>query len=239
MMGQTILSILGTSTPVSEQVAQKLGLVKAAVVCRVFFYQQLKDGVCKASNKSFQESLGISAGAVSSNLKWLLQNEWITNERPLVKGNHPNYYKVTQKFYDLLEQPASEKSRSLGESHVQQVNVDVQQVNGEEDIKEEVKEVLEPDDHLFTELVALLKMPKELMTPKMQRAYEDFIMDLQEMGATGGDITRFGQWWYKNDWRGKQKQKPTLQQVRDSWGDFIQPQQNGKVIKNQDGSYYL
>ncbi len=132
-MSKTILDILGTSTPVSEYVAQELGLVKAAIVCRVFFYQQLRDKVCKATNKSFQNSLGISAGTISSNLNWLLDNGWILNEKPLAKGNRPNHYKVTEKFYDLLE-------RSSPERYVQEMNVHVQEMNGKEEVKEDKKE---------------------------------------------------------------------------------------------------
>ena len=108
--------------------------------------------------------------------------------------------------------------------------------------KKNTTEILEPDDQLFSELVSLLNMPKELMVPKMQKDYENLIMDLQEMGASAGDIERFGKWWYQNDWRGQKGQKPTLAQVRERWGDFIRPQQNGtngKVIRNKDGSYYL
>lgn len=139
-MSQTILSILGTSTPISEQIAKELGLIKAAIVCRVFFYQQLKDGVCRASNKSFQDSLGLSAGAVSSNLKWLLEDGWIINVKPLVKGNRPNHYKVTQKFYGLLERSPDESQRSPDES-------DIHQMNGKEESKEESKEkITSPDD---------------------------------------------------------------------------------------------
>lgn len=81
-------------------------------------------------------------------------------------------------------------------------------------------------DKLFSELVELLNMPVELSTPKMKRQFEDFIYDLQELGAEPGDITAFKVWWYEMDWRGKREQKPTLQQVRETWQDFIDHCQN-------------
>jgi predicted transcriptional regulator len=138
----TVLDILGTSTPVSEVVAQKLGLVRAAIVCRVFFYQRLKDGVCRASVATFAKSLGLSVGAISSNLTWLLENGWIENTEPLVKGKRPNHYKVTKKFLKLVA--PSDSQRSANERNVQQVNVNVQQVKEKEDIKEDIKEEVLP-----------------------------------------------------------------------------------------------
>jgi len=38
--------------------------------------------------------------------------------------------------------------------------------------------------------------------------------------ASPEQITAFGEWWYGNDWRGKQGQPPTPAQVRSEWGKF-------------------
>lgn len=79
----------------------------------------------------------------------------------------------------------------------------------------------EPNHNLFSELATLLKTPKTLMTPKMTRAYDNLVMDLEEMGASAGDIDAFGEWWYANDWRGQKGQKPTLAHVREYWSEFL------------------
>ncbi len=169
----TVLDILGTSTPVSEHVAEELGLVKAALVCRIFFYQQLKDGVCSASTKTLATKLGLSCGAVSTNLKWLLENDWICNVKPLVKGNSTNHYKVTDKFYEFVSRSGDERqdiSRSGDERHVQEMNVDVHEVNvhvhevnGKEEIEEEIKENIKGKDKIFPSFKNLLS---ELIQPK-------------------------------------------------------------------------
>jgi len=130
----TILSILGTSTPVSEVLAEELGLVKAAIACRIFFYQQLKRGVCDASLSTLSQKLGISIGCVSTNIKWLIDNGYIEEIGEHHKGNVTNSYRVTGLFFDTLE-------RSRGESNVHEMKVDVHEVNREEDIKEKEKKV--------------------------------------------------------------------------------------------------
>lgn len=107
-MGTSILDILGASTPVSEVLARKWGYVKAAVACRVFFHQQMKDGVCRASVGTLADNLGMSPGAVSGNLKWLRDNEIIEVVGTYKKGNSPNDYRVTDRFFAALnEQPLS------------------------------------------------------------------------------------------------------------------------------------
>lgn len=128
----TILSILGTSTPVSEALAGKLGYVKAAIACRVFFYQQLKRGVCDASVATLAQKLGMSTGCVSTNLKWLIDKGYIKELSEHHKGNVNNSYQVTDLFYDTLE-------RSLGERNVHEMNDNVHEMNGEEESKEELK----------------------------------------------------------------------------------------------------
>ncbi len=155
-MSKTILEILGTSTPVSEAIADEIGLVKASIACRVFFYQQLKNGVCSASVNTLAKKLGLSSGAVSGNLKWLIKNEWIVYARPHTKGNATNHYKVSQKFYNTLERSGNESqevSRSRGESDVHEVNVHVHEVNGKEEVKEEVKEDLKTSGGNLSEIV--------------------------------------------------------------------------------------
>jgi len=129
----SIMSILGTSTPVSEILAEKLGYVKAAIACKVFFYEQLKEGVCSASVGTIAKKLGMSAGTVSSNLAWLRKNGYIIVIGEHKSGNVTNKYKVTKKFYDGVEHSADESEHSADESNIQQMN-------GKEEIEEEIEE---------------------------------------------------------------------------------------------------
>lgn len=182
----TILDILGTSTPVSEKLAKELGYVKAAIICRVFFYENLEDRVCKASNKSFQDTLGMSAGAVSKNLKWSLDNGWIKAVKPIVKGNRPNHYKVASKFYEFFSRSRDEsKSRSRDESkvlNVSKVKVDVHEMNG----KEESKENLNNEDKELALFHHFLEISKK-RGPKSDMARDEWFADCEDILKLAGD----------------------------------------------------
>lgn len=131
----TILEILGTSTPVSEELAEELGLVKAAIVCRVFFYQNLSNGLCSASISTIAKKVGLSVGAVSSNLDWLMKNDYVVSVGEHKSGNTVNKYRVGPKFYQSLN-----KEHSRDESNIHLMNDNIHEMNGKEDIKEDIKE---------------------------------------------------------------------------------------------------
>lgn len=176
-MGDSIISILGTSTPVSEVLAEKLGYVKAAIACRVFFYQQLERGVCDACIKTLAKKLGMSTGTISTNLKWLLDNEYIEEIGEHKKGNVRNSYKVTNKFYSAVQHSFPERSidqRSGDERNVQEMNVNVQEMNGKEESKEDLKDSTTMDAQL-KEIDQLVK--KHFADPDRNR---DFKKDLQD-----------------------------------------------------------
>lgn len=130
----TFLEILGTSTPVSEKLAEKLGYVKAAIACRVFFYQQLEQGVCSASVGTIAKKLGMAVGTVSSNLKWLRENDYVIVIGEHKSGNATNKYKVGSKFYEVVNgQHSGDESEHSGDE------CNFQEMNGKEEIKEEDK----------------------------------------------------------------------------------------------------
>lgn len=129
----TVLDILGNSTPVSDVLANKIGFIRAGIACRIFFYQQLKQRVCSASIATLAKKLGMSTGAVSTNIKWLRDNEYIEVVGEHKSGNVTNKYIVTKKFYDALEHSECESEHSECESNIQNVN-------GKEETKEEGEE---------------------------------------------------------------------------------------------------
>jgi len=179
----TVLQILGTSTPVSEVIANKIGLIRAAIACRVFFYQQLKDGVCSASVATLASKLGLSTGAVSTNLKWLISNGWIQYARPHTKGNVTNHYKVTTKFFKALEEHSPNEqaavSRSRGESNIHEVNVHVHEVNGEEDIKEDLKEK-DNNNNNFSKITLLWQQEIGMLSSIISQEIQDLMNDIAE-----------------------------------------------------------
>lgn len=83
------------------------------------------------------------------------------------------------------------------------------------DIKRtKIKENKEEDaarkrDPLFDAIVEVCKL-----NPKISGSYIGKTRKaLSDMGKTPDDIQRFGVWWYANDWRGKQGQAPTQNQL--------------------------
>ena len=134
-MSKSIFDIIGESTPVPASLAQEIGLIRAAIAGRIFFYQQLKDGVCHASVKTLAEKLGLSTGAVSSNLTWLREHNYIKIIGEHKKGNRVNKYVVSEAFFSCVEKEhsADEKEHSLNESEHSADERNIQQMNGEED----------------------------------------------------------------------------------------------------------
>jgi hypothetical protein len=53
------------------------------------------------------------------------------------------------------------------------------------------------------------------ITPNLHRKdWRELIQYLKEAGDPVGKLEAFGKWWYKEDWRGKQGQSPTADQIR-------------------------
>ena len=139
----TILDILGTSTPVSEVLAEKIGYIRAAIACRIFFYEQLKNGLCSASIGTLAKKLGMSGGAVSSNLEWLRDNNYVVVIGTYRKGNTPNQYKAGSAFYNALERSSNESQNvqlSSNESQLSSNESNFHLMKGKEELKEDIKE---------------------------------------------------------------------------------------------------
>ena len=53
------------------------------------------------------------------------------------------------------------------------------------------------------------------ITPNLHRKdWKELIQFLKEAGDPVGKLEAFERWWYKEDWRGKQGQSPTADQIR-------------------------
>ena len=244
----TLLETLGTSTPVSFAIARKLKWVKAGIVCHIYFRQNMKDGVCRISNNTFAECLGMSAGAVSTNIKQLLTDGWIENTQPLVKGNKANHYKVTQKFFDTIHS-SDEQQHSSNEGNVQEMNDNVHEVNGEEVVKEVPKETIkdntsntsnyevlegvktpEPfsemakrDQHnaLFMSLCEACDFDHKMGAALTKLNFEKAAKKSRELGRHPDEFRRFRLWFDAHNWKGKRGDAPKLKDIKDEWGGFL------------------
>jgi len=238
----TIIDILGNSTPVSETLAQKWGYVKAAIACKVFFYQQLKNGVCSARVSTIAKKLGMSAGTVSGNLRWLRENGYIEVIGEHKSGNVTNKYRVTKLFFDALEHSADECYHSADESNIQQMN-------GEEEVKEYIEYPLykgkspqkpkhqktqkptPADIEYYNPLAQELLSICELSIPLVNGTKLDFmgvIKFLQANHANPDMVRDFGRWY---------DDTPSLKVVTDQWGLFVKGKQPRKFKQNGNGAH--
>jgi hypothetical protein len=51
----------------------------------------------------------------------------------------------------------------------------------------------------------------------------EILRHLERVNATPEQVTRFGEWWKANDWRGKKGELPTLPNVWGEWRKGTQP----------------
>lgn len=206
----TFLDILGTSTPVSEVLAQKLGYVKAAIVCRIFFYEQLEHKVCEASIGTIAQKLGMSTGAVSTNINWLLAEKYIKVIGKYRKGgSHPNKFKVAKRFYVEIQRSADESQRSADEIKRRE--------------KEESKEVIPQKSTkkaMFENLAEIYKIDIKLFSRTQKTKVITEADKLIEARKNPDDVKLFEKWWYKHDWRGQKGQPPQPFWVSELWGQF-------------------
>lgn len=83
---------------------------------------------------------------------------------------------------------------------------------------------IEPEKSLaqkmFTALAELCCLNLKLITAKERGMINQTEKVLRKADLTPAKIEAFKSWWYANDWRGKQGQPPTLNQVRQVWGQF-------------------
>lgn len=72
----------------------------------------------------------------------------------------------------------------------------------------------------FVALAELCAINLKLATTTQKRQLGQSAKLLKKSGVTPEQIDAFGEWWYTEDWRGKQGNPPRPAQVREVWGQF-------------------
>ena len=70
----------------------------------------------------------------------------------------------------------------------------------------------------MTALYNLCGIDIAMASPGLRRRISQCGLTLIKSNAQPEDLTRFKVWWFERDWRGKNGDAPTPEQVRDSWG---------------------
>jgi hypothetical protein len=73
---------------------------------------------------------------------------------------------------------------------------------------------------MFKALADLCQYDLDLIADKERGKLNQAEKKMRDKGYTPDNLKAFGDWWYSQDWRGKQQQPPTLTQIRETWGQF-------------------
>ena len=83
-------------TPVSDQITQEIDMLAALVYGKIWRYNQMKDGVCRASQIRMAKELGISDDAVNSRIQKLEAAGYVVDKTPELK-NRPHLFLITDR----------------------------------------------------------------------------------------------------------------------------------------------
>jgi DNA-binding Lrp family transcriptional regulator len=83
-------------TPVSDHITQEIDMLAALVYGKIWRYNQMKDGVCRASQIRMARELGISDDAVNSRIQKLEAAGYIVDKTPELK-NRPHLFLITDR----------------------------------------------------------------------------------------------------------------------------------------------
>lgn len=89
---------------------------------------------------------------------------------------------------------------------------------------------------MFGALTSVCRVDLSLLRNGTRGKFNQAEKKMREKGYKPTDIKDFGDWWYSEDWRGKQDQPPTLEQVRDCWGQFLHWRKGGKARASPNGT---
>jgi len=227
-----ILSEVKGFTPVIDVIVKDVGLVEAVVYGVVWRYCQRANGVCTASLETIGAQVGVSDRTVLRHVKALCDKGYLIDTTPELR-NRPHVYKDAGKvkIQGLLE--AGETG--VTESHTDAVGVTESHTRGDRKsplgvtesqlkIHETVEETIcnQEDGRAWFVALSDLCVVDLAVSTKTQRDQLGQTAKILRTKAEASpeQITAFGEWWYENDWRGKQGQPPTPAQVRSEWGKF-------------------
>lgn len=74
---------------------------------------------------------------------------------------------------------------------------------------------------MFSALADLIKYDLDMLGEKQRGQLNQAEKRMREKGYMPTDIDAFREWWYANDWRGKKNQPPGLEDMRQTWKQFL------------------
>lgn len=214
-------------TPLMDAMVRELGLVRAAVYGVVWRHCQMKDRVCKASQETLAEILGIDRVTLNRHLKALVEAGYLIDTTP-DRRNAPHVYKDAGKVLirALLEAQVNPEGVTLDNTEpaevLQKVTPVLQKVTPGCNLKlqEETDTIEDTYTALFGVLAEVCQIDTKLATEKQRQQLAQSVKKLQAAEVKAAELARFPAWWSAEDWRGKKGQPPQPHQVRECWGAF-------------------
>jgi len=237
-------------TPIIDSVAQDVGLIQAAVYGIVWRHCEMDDHICRASVGRMADLLGVSENTVRRHLNALVEAGYIIDTTPdrrnaphvykdarkaKIEGEIKAIEAATQKEQPHQEvthreQPHQEVThREQPVTHREQPVTHREQarlpIEGNEDTRQDTSKETTKDNKYdgrswFVALAELCAINLKLATTTQKRQLGQSAKLLKKSGVTPEQIDAFGEWWYTEDWRGKQGNPPRPAQVREVWGQF-------------------
>lgn len=247
-------------TPVLDTITEKLDLLASNVYGRVWRYCQMEGNKCFASQKKLADDLGVSTKTIERRLKLLVSEGYLVDLTP-DRRHQTHEYKPTGKAgirlkaeaYDETESPTSKtlSRTSKTESRTRSDSLSVKESNKKQNNKQPKKQ-----KSLAPPKPKQKRMPKEISIPlvaalagvtgideTMDGNYGHLVKyakDLWQGGYKPRDIaTTFGPGgnWYKRDWRGKKKQKPTPADVTMNIKQYLDQAREAERRKYVEGKF--
>lgn len=226
-----ILSEVKGFTPVIDVVVKDVGLIEAVVYGVVWRYCKREDGVCTASLETIGKQVGISSRTAVRHIKSLCDKGYIEDMTPGVR-NRPHVYRDTGKvkIQGLLDAGTTESHTNNEGVTESPSGCDRESDPGMTESQLKILDTKKKEKNAssdgigpwFLALAGACSINLDAATGRvkgMLKSSAEIMRD--KVKATPDDIVGFREWW-AGTWRGKGGQAPTIAQLREHWGEYIE-----------------
>lgn len=208
-----------------DSIVEEHGLITAAVYGKIARYASMKDGECSASQDRMAKELDISRRTFQRHAQILVDEQYISVRRT----GGTNKYKTTDKLSIIVSVTESQQKRQKGATDAPESRTK-KEVNKQD--KKPKEETLTPHKRMVLTLAEVMGIDLDIGTHwsrygKMAKSLLDADYTPEDIQAAFGS----GGYWYKHDWRGKQKQLPNQKNIYDHIGVY-----SGRVKVETDTS---
>jgi len=122
----------------------------------------------------------------------------------------------------ITSKNGTKKAAENGSANALQMHTQLTTHNNKE-IHSSPKPEIKPRDELFEALAFVCRVDWKICPDEQRGALNQTTKILRKAGRTAEEVRRVGDWWFANDWRGKQGQAPRAEQIREVWAQAFAP----------------